>query len=266
MVKLGAARKRSWAISSRGTSPIGTSWNGPVGDGLRAEPRARGTEPSGRALSGSPFICRRSTRTPDKRLVALFERSDGGGPQPDLSSAARASSARRAGSRHKVSRGIARRWPYHPASAVLLSRALLGYFASMHESLAAYALLPPGESAPRVRPRTTARGLRGRDAKGSGKNSFFASLLFGHNLQVGIMAMALGVLAGVSTVLLILYNGMMLGAFVAIHIGLGSGPELWAWILPHGITELGAIASLRGNRAAAARAVISPGLKSRPRA
>jgi uncharacterized membrane protein SpoIIM required for sporulation len=73
----------------------------------------------------------------------------------------------------------------------------------------------------------------------------------------------LGVLAGVPTVLLLLYNGMMLGAFVALHVQAGIGAEMWAWILPHGITELSAIALCGGVGLMLGRAVISPGLKTR---
>ena len=79
---------------------------------------------------------------------------------------------------------------------------------------------------------------------------FFASFLFANNLKVGIMAMALGVLGGAFTILLILYNGMLLGAFVAIHHRGG---------ILHRALGLGPAArnhrarshrSLRGNRAA----------------
>jgi uncharacterized membrane protein SpoIIM required for sporulation len=102
----------------------------------------------------------------------------------------------------------------------------------------------------------------GRD-QGGGEKFFFASFLFSNNLRVGILAMALGVLGGVFTIILILYNGMMLGTFVAIHHRAGIHGELWAWILPHGITELGSIILFGGIGLLFARAVISPGLRSR---
>lgn len=160
---------------------------------------------------------------------------------------------------------IARCWRFHAASAFLLiAGALLGYFASMHDSLAAYALMMPGD----VRtPGSTRDQLlemlrHGRD-QGGGAKFVFASFLFSHNLKVGIMAMALGVLGGVFTTLLVLYNGMMLGAFVAIHRRAGIHAELWAWILPHGVTELGAIILFGGIGLLLAQAVVSPGLLSR---
>jgi uncharacterized membrane protein SpoIIM required for sporulation len=160
---------------------------------------------------------------------------------------------------------IARRWPFHAASAgLLVGGAFLGYFASMHDPLAAYALMMPGDiRSPGATPEQLLEVLRhGRDL-GGGTKFTFASMLFAHNLKVGIMAMALGALAGVLTTMLILYNGMILGAFVAIHHRAGIHGELWAWILPHGITELGAIILFGGIGLLFARAVVSPGLQSR---
>ncbi len=159
----------------------------------------------------------------------------------------------------------ARRWPFHAVSATLvIAGALVGYFASMHDSLAAYALMMPGDGrSPGSTPEQLLDVLRhGRD-QGGGEKFAFASMLFGHNLKVGILAMALGALGGVFTTMLVLYNGMMLGAFVAIHHRAGIHAELWAWILPHGITELGAIILFGGIGLLLAWAVISPGLLSR---
>lgn len=160
---------------------------------------------------------------------------------------------------------IARTWPYHALSALLLvGGAILGYVASMHDVLAAYALMMPGD----VRtPGSTKEQLlevlrSGREQSGGGK-FYFASFLFSHNLKVGITAMALGILAAIPTTLLMAYNGMLLGAFVAIHHRAGIHAELWAWILPHGITELLAIILFGGVGLMLGEAVISPGLMTR---
>jgi uncharacterized membrane protein SpoIIM required for sporulation len=160
---------------------------------------------------------------------------------------------------------IARQWRFHAASAgLVIGGALLGYFASMNDLLAAYALMMPGDvRSPGATREQLLEVLRhGRDT-GSGEKFLFASFLFSHNLKVGITAMALGPLAGVLTTILMLYNGMILGAFVAIHHRAGIHAELWAWILPHGITELGAIILFGGIGLLFARAVVSPGLQSR---
>jgi uncharacterized membrane protein SpoIIM required for sporulation len=207
-----------------------------------------------------------ATRTTDTRLIAYLN---------DLAAAAHSliylpprKSAWQGAGQFAVegfARLIARRWPYHAASAVLLiAGALLGYFASMHDPLAAYALMQPGDvRSPGSTPEQLLEVLRhGRD-QGGGEKFAFASMLFGHNLNVGIMAMAFGVLGGVFTAMLILYNGMLLGAFVAIHSRAGIHGELWAWILPHGITEIGAIILFGGIGLMLGQSVISPGLLSR---
>lgn len=71
--------------------------------------------------------------------------------------------------------------------------------------------------------------------------TLFASQLFGNNAQVGMAAFALGVLGGLPAALLVMFNGLALGAFVAIHQPHGLLLEVWAWLLPHGITELLAV-------------------------
>jgi uncharacterized membrane protein SpoIIM required for sporulation len=163
---------------------------------------------------------------------------------------------------------VARNWRAHAISGgLLLAGAFLAYHAATHDVLAAYALAVPGDSrlpgTPRERLLEYLHG--GRD-QGSGSKSLFASFLFTHNLKVGLLAMGLGVLAGVPTVLLMLYNGMILGAFLSVYMKAGLGLEVWAWILPHGITELTATVLCGGVGLVLSRAVISPGLKTRAEA
>ena len=69
----------------------------------------------------------------------------------------------------------------------------------------------------------------------------FASFLFGHNAQIAIFAFALGFAFVVPTALLIFYNGLMLGAMVAVFAAKGLGPNFLAWLAIHGTTELFAV-------------------------
>lgn len=207
-----------------------------------------------------------STRTTDERLIAYLN---------DLTAAAhsliylppRKSMWQGAGQFvvEGFARLIARRWRYHAASAALLIvGAMVGYFASMRDPLAAYALMMPGDvRSPGSTPEQLLEVLRSGRDQGGGEKFAFATFLFGHNLQVGIMAMAVGILGGAFTTLLILYNGMMMGAFVAIHHRAGIQGEVWAWLLPHGVTELGAVVLFGGIGLLFAQAVMSPGLMSR---
>jgi uncharacterized membrane protein SpoIIM required for sporulation len=160
---------------------------------------------------------------------------------------------------------LARTWRFHAVSGMLLLAGfLLAFLAASNDPLAMYALLPPGESRlPGTTPEKLQEVLRsGRDEEGHEK-FVFASFLFSHNFQVGLMSMAVGVLAAVPTVFLISYNGMILGAFAALHHQAGIAIEMWAWILPHGITELLAIVFCGGVGLMLGYSVVCPGLRTR---
>ena len=73
------------------------------------------------------------------------------------------------------------------------------------------------------------------------------------------MALCTGILAGVPTIFLLLYNGMLLGAFTAMHHRADIYVDYWAWILPHGITEISAIILAGGVGLLLGKAVLSPG-------
>ncbi len=75
----------------------------------------------------------------------------------------------------------------------------------------------------------------------SGVLATFAADLFSHNARIGILAFALGFVAGLPTLLLLFYNGLVLGAFVALYTSRGLGVDIWGWLLPHGVTELTAV-------------------------
>jgi uncharacterized membrane protein SpoIIM required for sporulation len=162
-------------------------------------------------------------------------------------------------------RTIARNWIFHAVSGLLMiAGGLLAYFAGSVDPVALYALLPPGD--PRVpgAPREfLLEVLRSGREQGSGLKFVFASFLFQHNLKVGLMAMSLGMLAAVPTIFLMLYNGMILGAFIGVHHQAGIYAEVWAWLLPHGVTELGAIVLCGGMGLQLGWAVIRPGVLTR---
>ena len=69
----------------------------------------------------------------------------------------------------------------------------------------------------------------------------FAAFLMTHNIRVSILAMALGMSWGVGTLVLLFYNGVILGAVTADYVAAGQGKFLVGWLLPHGSIEIPAI-------------------------
>ena len=71
--------------------------------------------------------------------------------------------------------------------------------------------------------------------------TLLANFLFAHNTLIGILTFSLGFAAGVPTLLLLTYQGVMLGAFLALHYDRSLTVEFLGWILIHGVTELIAV-------------------------
>jgi uncharacterized membrane protein SpoIIM required for sporulation len=91
----------------------------------------------------------------------------------------------------------------------------------------------------------------------------FATSLFTHNSAVGIFAFALGFALGIPTVLLMFYNGLILGAFLALYHSRGLVWDLTGWLMVHGSTELLAIVLCGGGGLVLARAIIFPDRQTR---
>lgn len=62
-----------------------------------------------------------------------------------------------------------------------------------------------------------------------------------HNTKVSIFTIALGVTFGTGTVLMLFYNGVILGAVALDYVGAGQSTFLLAWLSPHGVIEIPAI-------------------------
>jgi len=145
---------------------------------------------------------------------------------------------------------FARGWP--GAVASLWRETLVMALITVAGAIAAYVLvrsdpgwffgiIPKGLAGGRD-PSASVAALRGtlypHTADGLGT---FAAYLFGHNAQIAIFSFALGFALAVPTVLLILYNGLMLGAMFAVFAPKGLGLNFAAWLSIHGTTELFAI-------------------------
>ena len=69
----------------------------------------------------------------------------------------------------------------------------------------------------------------------------FSGQLIKHNVQVALLAAALGVTFGIGTALLLFENGVMLGAVAVHYTQQGFGLFMTAWLLPHGVFEIPSI-------------------------
>jgi uncharacterized membrane protein SpoIIM required for sporulation len=91
----------------------------------------------------------------------------------------------------------------------------------------------------------------------------FATFLFQHNTQVGILCFGLGFALGIPVLWLLFTNGLSLGAMSALHHRLGLSVDWWGWVLPHGVTELLAIVLCGAAGLLQGRAVLMPGRRTR---
>ena len=93
--------------------------------------------------------------------------------------------------------------------------------------------------------------------------NLFASFLFSHNAKIGMLCFALGFALGAPVVLLLVYNGLTLGAFLALYDSRGLLGEVSAWLLIHGVTELLAVIVCGGAGLVLAEALAFPGRHTR---
>jgi uncharacterized membrane protein SpoIIM required for sporulation len=130
-----------------------------------------------------------------------------------------------------------------------------------------YHSIIPGDLAGGRGPQSSAAELRAGlyDGGGSAGDMLgaFATFLFTHNAQIALMCFALGFAFGVPTLLLLVYNGCIVGAFAAVYVSKGLGLPLAAWLAIHGTTELFAIAIAGAAGLRIGMAVAFPGRLSR---
>ncbi len=152
------------------------------------------------------------------------------------------------------------------AAAVLLLGIAVGWVTTGQNEDRFYAFvdaeLSNGRDPAASREQLAAALFSGGDADADALHAF-ATFLFTHNARIGILAFALGFALGLPTLILIVTNGLMLGAFAALHANRDLNLEFWSWILPHGVTELLAVVLCGAAGLVLAEAVIFPGRQTR---
>jgi uncharacterized membrane protein SpoIIM required for sporulation len=74
-----------------------------------------------------------------------------------------------------------------------------------------------------------------------GYKTTFSAELMTHNTKVSIFTLALGMTWGIGTIIMLFYNGVILGAVAIDYIRAGETKFLFGWLMPHGVIEIPAI-------------------------
>jgi uncharacterized membrane protein SpoIIM required for sporulation len=123
------------------------------------------------------------------------------------------------------------------AVAIPLAGTAFGAAALALDPAAKEALLPfahlLGDPAERV-----AREEKGTSGHLSGREAEFSSFLMTHNIRVSITSFALGATWGIGTAVVLLYNGVVLGAVLLDYVRAGQTRFVLGWLLPHGAVEI----------------------------
>lgn len=90
-----------------------------------------------------------------------------------------------------------------------------------------------------------------------------SSAILTNNLSVAFTAFASGALAGLGTLYMMIFNGLLIGVIGTACYQAGISVPLWSFVAPHGALELPAIFIAGGAGLLLARGVIAPGVLSR---
>ncbi|SLN56275.1 hypothetical protein ROA7450_02913 [Roseovarius albus] len=150
--------------------------------------------------------------------------------------------------------------------AAMMIGCLVGYLLFQQDPSWYFTFVPP-ELADGRAPGASASYLRDSlydtDTRDGESLGVFASFLFSHNTRIAIFIFALGVFVALPSFALTFYNGVLLGAFVALYAEAGLGPDVVAWLSIHGVTEISAICVACAGGAKLGLAVLNPGSLTR---
>ena len=128
------------------------------------------------------------------------------------------------------------------AVAITLAGTGFGAFAVAFDPEAKEAILPEmfanhlGDPAKRV-----AEEEQGGGSRGDARHATFAGMLMVNNINVAIRTLAFGMTYGIGTILVLFYNGVILGLVGVDYIAAGQTIFLLGWLMPHGVIEIPAI-------------------------
>jgi uncharacterized membrane protein SpoIIM required for sporulation len=90
-----------------------------------------------------------------------------------------------------------------------------------------------------------------------------SSAIMTNNIGVGFLTFALGITAGLGTIYMVIFNGLLIGVIgMACHLS-GMSLQLWEFVAPHGVLELPAIFIAAGGGLRIAAGLLFPGFLPR---
>jgi uncharacterized membrane protein SpoIIM required for sporulation len=90
-----------------------------------------------------------------------------------------------------------------------------------------------------------------------------SSAIMTNNLSVALVMFASGIMAGLGTLYLLAFNGLLIGVIGAVCDRAGMAVSLWSFVAPHGVLELPAIFIAGGAGLLLGRGLVAPGALSR---
>ena len=92
---------------------------------------------------------------------------------------------------------------------------------------------------------------------------YFSSFIMQNNVQVTFLAFGGGMTAGLLTIWIMVFNGLLLGGLTGLTAHHGVGFELWTFVIGHGVVELTVIFIAGGAGLMLGWAILQPGLRRR---
>jgi len=93
-----------------------------------------------------------------------------------------------------------------------------------------------------------------------------SSFIMTNNMSVGFTTFALGITAGIGTIYMMAFNGLLIGVISVACYFSGMSLQLWSFVAPHGVLELTAVCIAGGAGFLLAAAILLPGQRTRRRA
>jgi uncharacterized membrane protein SpoIIM required for sporulation len=129
---------------------------------------------------------------------------------------------------------------FYLSVAITLAGCAFGGLATAFDPDSRHVTMPFGHDQRRPGERVKQEENRTEDRL-TGRKSSFSAYLMTHNIRVSVFTLALGMTWGVGTIIMLFYNGVILGAISVDYIADGQTKFLLGWLMPHGVVEIPAI-------------------------